>query len=65
MGTLFKVAYGFDVTWEQKEIVTGTQTTDYDNNSFKIMVLEENNNFKIALLFDDLNKVVEKYKKQN
>lgn len=54
MGTIFEDAYGFDVGWEQEYITTGAETTDYDKDNFKIMVVKEKGSFKIALLLTEL-----------
>lgn len=61
MGTQFKSAYGFSVKWEQTYLVSGIETKDYDQDEFMIMVVEENNEFKIALLILDLDANIEKY----
>lgn len=63
MGTRFKDAYGFDVDCEQEYLAAGAETTDYDKDSFKIMVVEENGSYKIVLLIVDLKERSESYKK--
>jgi len=62
MGTLFEDAYGFDAGWEQ-EYIAGTETTDYDKDNFKIMVVKEKGTYKIALFLTDLKERTDKYKK--
>jgi hypothetical protein len=63
MGTQFKDAYGFDVKFEQEYLLKGAETTDYDMDNFKIMVAEENGNYKVLLLIIDLQEKIEYYNK--
>jgi hypothetical protein len=63
MGTRFKDVYGFDVKCEQEYLVEGAKTTDYDMDNFKIMVVEEDGSYKIALMIVDLKEKVDSYKK--
>jgi len=54
-GTTFKDSYGFDVEWNQEYIIEGVEPIDYDKANFKIMVVLENESYKIALFVEDLN----------
>jgi hypothetical protein len=64
MGIRFQEAYGFDAAWKQQYLVDGAQTTDYDQDSFKIMVVQENGSFKMALLLTNLQERTDYYKNQ-
>ena len=61
MGTRFSDAYGFDVHWEQVLLQTDIELTDYDQDTFKIMVVKENDELKIALLILNIGERISHY----
>lgn len=54
LGTRFKDAYGFEVVWDQERLVSGVDTTDYDEDTFLIMMVEESGSFKVFLMIPNL-----------
>jgi hypothetical protein len=50
------------VVCDQEILKENIETSDYDQKSFKIMVIEENGTFKVALFLEDLIERVDKYK---
>lgn len=61
MGTTFKDAYGFNVIWDQEYMISDAKTSDYDQDEFQIMVVEEDGSYKIALLITDIKERTDKY----
>jgi hypothetical protein len=53
-GTRFPDAYGFNVAWDQEPLVASASPTDYDQDEFMIMIVEENGSYKAFLMIEDL-----------
>lgn len=64
MGTPFGDAYGFEAGWEQERLVSGAQMTDYDEDTFLIMMVEENGSYKVLLLLADVRERTGVYRRQ-
>lgn len=62
LGIVYDNAFGYNVLCEQEILKENIETSDYDQKSFKIMVIQENGTFKVALFLEDLIERVDKYK---
>ncbi len=64
MGAKFKKAYGFRVLRVQKELLPEAKTNGYDSGEYRIMVVEEDGAFRVALLITQLEETLQSYKRQ-
>ena len=64
MGAKFKKAYGFRVLRKQKELIPEAEVNGYESADFRIMVVEEDKAYKVALLVTQLEETLQKYARQ-
>ncbi len=64
MGAKFKKAYGFRVLCERKTLVPEAKTEGYDTEDFRIMVVDDNGELKVALLLTKLEDTIKNYQRQ-
>lgn len=62
LGTTYKKAFGLEVTTKQEELVAGAKLEGYDRPTYKIMVVQEGEGYKVALLLTKLDETVSRYK---
>jgi hypothetical protein len=63
-GKTYEIVYGIKVNTKQNILINGFKTTDYDKDSFKIMIGKDKSGFKIMLYIEDLAARIKAYQDQ-
>jgi NTF2-like N-terminal transpeptidase domain. len=64
MGTTFNKAYGFKVKRVNTLLLKDIKTSGYDSDEYMIMVTNEDDSYKIALLITKLEETIKNYNRQ-
>lgn len=64
LGTVYKRAFGFEVECKYTDKIKDVKLQGYDKSPYKIMVVKEGEEYKVALLLTNLDDLVQKYKDQ-
>ena len=64
LGTTYQKAFGFEVTCSLKKKNENIKLENYDQETYKIMVVQEKGGYRVALLVTNLADVVSQYKDQ-
>ncbi len=61
-GTEFGNVYGLKVDSKQELLIPDVELGDYDKETYRIMVLQQGDEYKVLLLLTDLNETIAKYR---